>query len=179
MRKSFMIQTFEAAGLKPWENYIRYLKRAYDQGAQGIEDFLKAYDELPKFERLRMSPEQICEQSGVPQKVIFGVIAGQLWEIGYQQADMMLALKHPSIVAQAIKQAMKPGGFKDREALLKANGVIPIPKNNSIHFHKHVSGGAAARGDSAEAPPAILPSFEDDMDGLGESDDLPQLPAGR
>lgn len=175
--RSFMVETFEAAGLKPWQKYITYVRRAYDQGAPGIKEFLDEYDKLPRKARDTTTPEELCEISKVPQKILFGTIAGQLWEVGYQQADMLLALKHPQIVARAIKESLKPGGFKDRENLLKANGIIPIPKNNSIHFHKHVSGGAAARGDSDAPPPAVLPSFEDDLSPLDE-DDLPQLPAG-
>jgi hypothetical protein len=174
---SFMTEMFEAAGLKPWQKYIQYVRRAYDQGAQGIKELLDEHAKLSGKERSSTTPEELCARSGVPEKILFGTIAGQLWELGYQQADMMLAMKHPEIVARAIKESLKPSGYKDRENLLKANGIIPIPKNNSIHFHKHVSGGAAARGDSAEAPPAVLPSFEDDLSQLDE-DDLPQLPSG-
>lgn len=172
--KSFMIETFEKAGLKPWEKYIHFVRRAYEQGAQGIEEFLTCYDALPSREQMLTTPEAVCEKSGVPQKILFGVIMGQLWELAYVKADMVLALNHPKIVERAVKEALKPGGYKDRENLLKANGVVPIPKNNSVHFHKHVS--APSHKEVAPAP-AVLPSFEDDMEA---GDDAPlMLPPGQ
>lgn len=177
MTRSFMIETFEAAGLKPWIRYIDYLRRARDQGAQQVDEFLSYHDGLSLKERKTATPEDICKGSGVPEKIVIGLIAGQLWELGYQQADFFLALQHPKIVKRAVQQALKPGGVKDRENLLKSNGIIPIPRNSSVHFHKHVSGGSAARGDKDNAPPpAILPSFEDDLD---YDDEVPQLPPGR
>ena len=172
--KSFMIETFEKAGLKPWEKYIQFVRRAYDQGAQGIDEFLAHYDNLSSRDQMHSTPEAICEASGVPQKVLFGVIMGQLWELAYVKADMVLALNHPKIVERAVKEALKPGGFKDRENLLKAGGVVPIPKNNSVHFHKHVSGNAPKE---VAQSPAVLPSFEDDME---QDDNRPlMLPPGQ
>lgn len=172
--KSFMIDTFISAGLKPWEKYIELLRRAYDQGAQGIEDFISTYDKMPQRERRLATPEEICTQSRTPQKIIFGVICGQLWELSYNHGDMILAINHPKIVAKAVKEALKPNGWRDREHLLKAGGVIPIPKTNSVHFHKHVSGGQAHVASS----PAVLPSFEDDMAEVEEMPAMRQLPSG-
>lgn len=161
-----MAETFKNAGLKPWQRYIDYLRRARDEGAAELEPFLAAYDEMPVRQRNNSTPEEICASANVPQKLIFGHVAGQLWDLGYTEANMMLAVNHPSIVRKAIQHAKTAKGQKDRENLLKANGVIPIPKNQSVHFsfHKHVR--ATGAPDEKDAAPAILPSFEADMDEI-------------
>lgn len=175
--RSLMIEVFENAGLKPWRKYIDYVRRARDEGALDLIPFLEAYDALPPRKQVFATPEQVCELAGIAPKLIFGHVAGQLWDLGYTQANMMLAVNHPAIVRKAIEQAKRPSGIKDRENLLKANGVIPIPKNQSVHFsfHKHVksSGGP----DEKDAAPAVLPSFEADMDEI-DVDEMPLLPPG-
>lgn len=171
-----MAAAFEGAGIKPWSKYIDYLRRAFYEGATELEPFFAAYDKLSRKDKEAKAPEEICDESNVPAKLIFGHVAAQLWELGYAQANMMLAVNHPKIVKRAVDEAQKAKGFRDRENLLKAGGVIPIPKNNSIHFsfHKHVK-----QADGERTPQTVdLPSFEQDMNEVEDAEDFPQLPPG-
>ena len=97
-----------------------------------------------------------------------GHVIHQLWDLAHPEASMLMALNHVAIVQTAIKEAKKPGGFRDRDALLKANGVFVTPQNQSVHFHRHISGKVV----DAETPHALR-DFETD---LGADDDLPRLP---
>ena len=171
MKKSFMIQAFESVGIKPWTNYIDYLLRAKWMGALDLDPFIEAYNKQ-KSKGRAMTPEEICDESGTPARIIIQHIAGQLWDMAYSESGMLMALNHVAIVRASVKEAKKPGGFRDREALLKANGVLPIPKTQSVHFHQHLTAGKTIEGEVVAAP-GVLPDFEDDLQEMGG--DLPPL----
>lgn len=160
--QSFMIRAFESVGIKPWSKYIEYLLRAKQDGAIDLDHYLDAYRDTPT-----ESPEELCERSGTPQRVIIANITGQLWDIVHPEASMLMAMNHVDIVRTSIDEAKKPEGFRDREALLKANGVLPIPKTQSVHFHQHPT-----KIVESEAT-RTLPDFESDLGEMGE--DLPPL----
>lgn len=157
--KSFMLKSFEAAGIDPPSTYIDYLFRAKLAGAVDLESFLEAYNENPS-----ATPEELCAKSETFPRVIIGYVSAQLWDIAYPEANMLLATSHVKIVKAAIDQAVTPEGVRDRENLLKAGGVVPVPK--SVHLHQHLSAGSSK---TVDATPAVLPNFETD---LGDDDNL-------
>jgi len=159
-KSSFMTRAFESSGIKPWRKYIDYLLRAKMTGAIDLDRYLDAYRKKPG-----STPEELCEASQTQPRVIVGHLAGQLWELAYTEANAMMALNHVAILKTAIKEAKKPKGIRDRENLLRANGALPVPKNQVVHFHQHLS------QKTVEETSGALPSFENDMDTL----DLPAL----
>lgn len=158
--ESFMLKSFKAAGIKPPSKYIDYLIRANLSGATDLQPFLDAYNENPA-----ATPEELCRQSEISPRVIIERVSGQLWDIAYPEANMLLATNHVKIVKAAIDQAKTPEGFRDRAELLKAGGVIPLPRTQTVHFHQHLPSGKTVDG----LGPPVLPNFESD---LGSDDNL-------
>lgn len=158
-----MVRAFESVGIKPWSKYIEYLLRAKQDGAVDLDHYLEAYRDTPT-----KTPEELCELSGTPQRVIIGNITAQIWDLAHPEASMLMAINHVDIVRTSIDEAKKPEGFRDRKALLEANGVFPLPKTQTVHFHRHVS-GKTVEGEAVHT----LPDFESDLGDIGE--DLPPL----
>ena len=172
--QSLMTKAFEQIGIKPWLKYIEYLLRAKQTGALDLDAFIEAYGKTEDGKKAYHTPEELCEISGTPPRVIIGHIAGQLWELAHSESDMLLALNHVEIVRTAIEQAKTPGGFRDREALMKANGVLPIPTTQSLHLHRHFAAPKTIEGGRTDR----LPDFEAYLSEI--EDDLPPLlPAGK
>lgn len=170
--RSPMIQIFERVGIKPWQKYIELLFRAKAAGALDLDRFIDAYrDDDSNWKKVNqnkmMTPEKLCQISNTPTGVIMAHIVRQLWDASHPEADMIEAMNLVPIVNTWVKEAKKSGGFRDRELFLKSNGRVPIPSNQTIHLHKHVS--VKAIDDTA---PGKLPTFEEDM-----GQDLPLLPS--
>lgn len=67
------------------------------------------------------------------------IVNSAIFLYGNMQTQMMLGAGLPKIVATSIKQAMKPKGLADREWMLKAGKILPIPKGAQIAIQNNLS----------------------------------------
>lgn len=112
--------------------------------------------------RRRLTPEQQRDvpmeayalAAGMSPKRLFGFISQELMDQSMKVSAMIAKMAHPELVQSTIEFASKASGFKDREALHKAVGFLPTPKNSFtvVHGDQHVS--------RAHVNMAVLPPLE-------------------
>jgi hypothetical protein len=107
------------------EHCIRAL-RSYEE--EDAKRFLFFWDQFTENWRKHLKIEEIAYASGIGSLRLAEVIQTALYLYGNMQTQMMLAAGLPAIVAQSLKQAKRSKGFVDREWMLKAGKILPIPK---------------------------------------------------
>lgn len=131
----------------------------------GLAPIVEAYENLPDRLRAAVSIDELCVKYDVDPLHFIGVVGEAVQKYGNNAAIVIAALNFPGVVEKSVKQALKPDGFKDREALMKHHGFIPTPHGTSIS----VQANAAARADASAAPESKgLPSFERTMRELDD-----------
>jgi hypothetical protein len=101
--------------------------RAHDDDAR---TFVEMWDRCTKTDRLHLTVEEIAHAAGVGSLRLAEVCQTALFLYGNMQTQMMLSAGLPQIVATSIKQAKRPKGYADREWMLKAGKILPIPKGS-------------------------------------------------
>lgn len=106
--------------------------------------FCEEPDALKIFQlRRRLDPDQrqqlpleaYAVAAGITPKRLFCMISGEIMERSMKMSAMLAKLHHPEVVQQTIAVAMTKNGYKDREALHKAVGFLPTPKNSFTVVH--------------------------------------------
>ena len=110
--------------------------RAHD--AEDAFAFLEMYDECSKTDRMHLRIEDIAHASGIGSLRLQEVIQTALFLYGDKQVQMMLAAGMPQVVARSMKQAKTAKGFADREWMLKAGKILPIPKGAQIAIQNNL-----------------------------------------
>lgn len=90
--------------------------------------FLQFWDACTATDRKHLSIEEIAHASGVGSLRLAEVTQTALFLYGNMQTQMMLAAGLPAVVATSLKQAKTRKGYADREWMLKAGKILPIPK---------------------------------------------------
>ncbi len=127
---------------------------------------VEAYESLPGPQRAAVSIDEICVRYDIDPLHFIGVVGEAVKKYGQNAAIVIASLSFPDVVSRSVKQALTKDGFKDREALMKNQGFVPIPRGHTIN----VNANAAARADASSAPESKgLPSFEKSM---RDSDDI-------
>jgi hypothetical protein len=124
------------------------------------------YDRLNVGLQAAVSIDEICIHRDVDPLHFIAVVGEAALKFGNNGAILIAALHFPEVIGKSVKQALKPGGFKDREALMKHHAFIPTPHGISIGVQANASAGAQA---AAVPGSKGLPSFERSM---RESDDV-------
>lgn len=107
------------------EHCVQALRAHDDEDAQA---FLSVWDRCTKTERTCLTVEEIAHAAGVGALRLAEVTQTALFLYGNMQTQMMLAAGLPAVVAQSLKQAKTQKGYADREWMLKAGKILPIPK---------------------------------------------------
>jgi hypothetical protein len=94
--------------------------------------------------------DALCELHDVDPAHFISVAA----EAGLKYRDytsvLLVALSLPKIIKRSIRCAMKDKGFRDREALMKHAGFLPVPRNsqfrmlNDVAIKTEVGGGGGS-----------------------------------
>jgi hypothetical protein len=125
-----------------------------------LAEIVDSYETLRPALQAKVSIDEICVKHGVDPIHFIGVVGEAALKYGNNSAILIASLEFPAVVNKSVKQALKPEGFKDREALMKHHGFIPTPHGT----HINVNATAGARADSSTAPESKgLPSFERSM----------------
>ncbi len=109
------------------EHCIQALRAHDDEDARS---FVEVWDRCTMTDRKHLCVEEIAHAAGVGSLRLAEVVQSALFLYGNMQTQMMLSAGLPQIVATSIKQAKMPKGYADREWMLKAGKILPIPKGS-------------------------------------------------
>lgn len=107
------------------DHCITCLRASSDEDAQA---FIEMWDSLSATDRKNLRLEDVAHAAGIGAVRLSEVTNTAVFFYGNMQTQMMLAAGLPKIVATSIKQAKTAKGLADREWMLKAGKILPIPK---------------------------------------------------
>jgi hypothetical protein len=110
--------------------------RAHDD--DDARAFIEMWDKCSKTDRMYLKLEDIAHAAGVGSLRLAEVCNTALFLYGNMQVQMMLAAGMPQVVARSMKQAKTAKGFADREWMLKAGKILPIPKGAQIAIQNNL-----------------------------------------
>jgi hypothetical protein len=146
--------------------------RAHDDA--DAASFIAAYDECSVTDRKHLPVEFIAFSSGIGSVRLLEIAQSALFLYGKMQTDMLMAAHIPAVVAQSLKMAKTPKGLHDREMMLKASKILPIPKGAQIGVWLNES------GEKEEAPEKTTPLWrtaEDRLREINDATDPKRLPS--
>ena len=117
--------------------------RAHDEDDARL--FLGVWDRCSATDRKYLKVEEIAHAAGVGALRLAEVVQTALFLYGNMQTQMMLAAGLPQIVSRSIKQAKTAKGLADREWMLKAGKILPIPKGAQIAIQNNLRASTGAR----------------------------------
>lgn len=132
--------------------------RAYDD--DDAREFIELYDSLTKKDRQYLSLEEIAVASGIGSLRLAEIAQSAMIMHGQLTTKLLLASNMSKIVNTSIKQALTPKGLADREMMLKAGGVLPVPKGAQIAIQTNVSEGRSETKTIEGTVPTYLSSSE-------------------
>lgn len=97
-----------------------------------VRQFLKAYDECTESDRriLPLEAFALLAEVDIPQ-----LLGAAIFALQNQFANIVKIIavtNHPRTVRARIKQALKPGGYRDRNALDTALRFLPVSKGSTV-----------------------------------------------
>ena len=104
--------------------------RAYDD--EDASAFLAVYDSRSAFDRRLLTWEEIAVAADIGATRLYGVASEAMLAYEEDARKMMLATGVTKITRKSIQMALTDKGIDDRLAMLKAGGVIPVPKGSQI-----------------------------------------------
>ena len=107
---------------------------------EDARSFIDAYDQCSAADKRNLSLESIAFAAGIGSLRLAEVAQTALFLYGSMKTKMLLASGLPGIVSRSIQMAKTPKGLHDREMMLKAGGVLPMPKGAQIAI-QNVYGG--------------------------------------
>ena len=137
--------------------------RAYDD--PDARAFLETMEECSSRDRRHLNLEAISFAAGIGSLRLAEIAQTAIFLYDGMMTKMLLASGLPGIVERSIQMAKTPKGLHDREMMLKAGGVLPVPKGAQIHIQNLNSGEK-----ESEAP--ARPSWREPEDRLREIYDL-------
>ncbi len=157
------------------EPVVSPMFKAVDGGIGHVLEALRAHEEddarafIETYERcsatdVRHLPlEYIAFAAGIGSLRLAELAQTAIFLYDGMKTKMLLASGLPSIVSRSIQMAKTPKGVYDREMMLKAGGVLPVPKGAQIAIQN-------VYGDKEEAPVAA-PAWRQPEDLLREIHD--------
>jgi hypothetical protein len=137
--------------------------RAHDDDDAGA--FLDVYDRCGPTDRKHLPLECIAFAAGIGSLRLGEISQTSLFLYDGMRTKMLLASGLPAIVSRSIQMAKTPKGLHDREMMLKAGGVLPVPKGAQIHIQN------LNQGDKEDTP-RETPAWKPQEDRLREIYDL-------
>lgn len=110
--------------------------RAHDDDDARL--FVGVWDRCTAQDRKHLTVEELAHAAGVGSLRLAEVCQTALFLYGNMQTQMMLAAGLPQIVRTSIQQAKTKRGLADREWMLKAGKILPIPKGAQIAIQNNL-----------------------------------------
>lgn len=145
---------------------LQFMELARLSGAEIVKAVVAEWDTYSTTKRECTSLDQLCDRVGVPASDFLAQVVKSAFLVNTDLSNVLLATAQPRIVAKAIKTALLQKGFKDREMLLQATGLVP--KGGGIHVSANAQAIAGAKA-AAGAIGSGLPSFEAEMQRTAEA----------
>ena len=111
--------------------------RAHDDDDARL--FVGVWDRCTATDRKHLTVEELAHAAGVGSLRLAECVQTALFLYGNMQVQMMLAAGLPQIVKTSITQAKTKKGLADREWMLKAGKILPIPKGAQIAIQNNVA----------------------------------------
>lgn len=102
--------------------------------------FLETWDQMPATDRNLVRIEDIAFASGVGSLRLAEVAQTAIFLYGQMKTNLLMASHLPGIVERSLKEAKKAKGFIDREWMLKAGKILPIPKGAQVAIQNNYGG---------------------------------------
>ncbi len=97
-----------------------------------IEAFLQVYDEASDTDRRILPMEAFALMADVNITQLLGAMIIALRDQSASVVKIIATAAHPSVIRASIKNALKPGGVKDRNAIHTAMRLLPVSKGATI-----------------------------------------------
>lgn len=110
---------------------IEFLRGSSDTDAK---KFLAVYDQIPVSSRKLLPIEAYTVAAGLTTKRLLELVTGACFEQSSATAALIAKASHPRIVAATVRSALNvKHGFRDRDALHKHAGFVPVPKTSILN----------------------------------------------
>jgi len=125
---------------------------------------IEEYEQLSEAGKRAVSIDMLVKQKGLDPFHFLGVVAEAAIKFRDNASVLVAAMSLPKIIEASVKNALRQKtGFKDREALMKHAGFLPVPAGatfvNTLQTKVETNVG--------EAPASKhLPSFEQTVDAI-------------
>lgn len=137
--------------------------RAHDDS--DAESFIEVFDSLSETDKALVPIEAVSFAASIGSLRLAEVAQTALFLHGQMRTKFLLATGIPAIVEKSIKIAKTVKGLADREMMLKAGGVLPVPKGAQIAIQNNY-------GAEKEEKSSNTPAWKDSGDRLREFHDL-------
>ena len=105
-----------------------------------VQEFLKVYDESTESDRRLIPLEAFCLLADVDSSQLLGAAIVALMQQNANIVKIIAVTSHPATMRARVRNALKPGGYKDRNAIDTALRFLPQPKGSTTLIQ--VPGGA-------------------------------------
>jgi len=116
-----LARTLRTAGLG--KTAIEYLKFSEDEQARRIVEL--HYSLKNATERKAVTIDYLIMAAGADVHHVWGVIQEELSRAMEIEAKLLACVNAPDVTRKAVKYAMSPGGYEDRELLMRIVGAVP------------------------------------------------------
>ena len=104
--------------------------RSYDD--EDASAFVAVHESRSRHDLRRLQWEELAVAAGLTTTRLFEVSSGALLEYEEDVRKLMIASGVTKVTRRSLELAMEPKMIDDRMAMLKAGGVIPIPKGSQV-----------------------------------------------
>jgi hypothetical protein len=137
--------------------------------------FLEFYGELSESDRGMVPIEAIAFASGIGSLRLAEIAQTALFLHGAMKTNMLMSAHLPDVVEKSLKMAKTAKGTWDREMMLKAGKILPIPKGAQIAF---VNNNNVDKDDAPETTtPMLWKTPEDRLREIQDMTEPKRLPS--
>jgi hypothetical protein len=111
---------------------IEYLKFSEDEQARRIVELYYLLKNAT--ERKAITIDYLVMAAGADVHRVWGVLQEQLSRTAEMQTTLLACTSAPDVTRKAVECALMPGGYKDRELLLRIVSAIPVSPQPTVPF---------------------------------------------
>jgi hypothetical protein len=153
---------------------LEALRAHDDDDARG---FIDLYDSLSIPDRRYLSLEEIATAAGIGSLRLGEIAQSAMILHGQLTTKLLLASSINKVVKASIKQAVTARGVADREMMLKAGGVLPVPKGAQIAIQTNITPDKSETKQLESAPEPVYLDSGQRLRMIHEAVEQRRLPA--
>lgn len=149
-----------------WRNYIQYVDAESRSGSEGATRYLAIWQSLPRDERVRHWPEQLCVLANVKPSDLISWVSRQVWEEQSASASMCMSFMRPRVLGKVAGFAMESAdNYKHAELFMKSSGMLPSAGRGGgspiTIFNSPVASSGSVAGVRSESSPVHASGLRD------------------